>query len=222
MNLLAIDTSTELASVALMCDGNITCEQQDSPKTHAQHILPMIDKLMSDANLSMSQLNGIIFGCGPGSFTGLRIACSVAKGLAYSYDLGLIPVSSLGAIAWAAREQQSDVDLPILAVLDARMNELYWSYFAPKQSIGIEKVSAAGNIMLPNVEPIMLAGVGMDLYWPDFSHAIKSQVIIKTEVFPTASAMISLAINSDIQQVSVEKAEPIYVRNQVTQGISRG
>ena len=96
MKLLAIDTSTEIASVALMIGNELTCEEQGSQKTHAQLLLPMIDKLMVDAGLQLNQLDGIIFGCGPGSFTGLRIACSIAKGLAYAHDLGLIPVSSLG------------------------------------------------------------------------------------------------------------------------------
>ena len=105
MKLLAIDTSTEVASVAVLLDEAIFCTELESQKTQAQLLLPMIDKLMIDTGIQMNQLDGIIFGCGPGSFTGLRIACSIAKGLAYAHDLNLIPVSSLAAIAWSAREQ---------------------------------------------------------------------------------------------------------------------
>lgn len=103
--LLAIDASTDQASVALLINGVSISEEQGSQRTHAQILLPMIDKLLTEANSSLNQLDGIVFGCGPGSFTGLRIACSMAKGLAYAHDLPLIPVSSLAAIAWTARQK---------------------------------------------------------------------------------------------------------------------
>ena len=101
MNLLAIDTSTELASVALLHGGKLFNKEQGSQRTHAQLLLPLIDEIMKEAGLQINQLDAIIFGCGPGSFTGLRIACSVAKGLAYAHDLKLIPVHNLASIAWS-------------------------------------------------------------------------------------------------------------------------
>lgn len=222
MKLLAIDTSTELASVAIMVGEEITCEEQDSQKTHAQLLLPMIDRLMVHAGLQMNQLDGIIFGCGPGSFTGLRIACSIAKGLAYAHDLGLIPVSSLASIAFAARELNNNMNLPILAVLDARMHELYWAYFAQDKLLAEDRVNAAPEIQLPTPQPVVLAGVGIDEYWPEFSDSIKSQIITKVTLYPNAAAMIRLAMSAEIKPVPAVQAEPVYVRNQVTQGGSRG
>jgi len=222
MKLLAIDTSTELASVAIMVGEEITCEEQDSQKTHPQLLLPMIDRLMVHAGLQMNQLDGIIFGCGPGSFTGLRIACSIAKGLAYAHDLGLIPVSSLASIAFAARELNNNMNLPILAVLDARMHELYWAYFAQDKLLAEDRVNAAPEIQLPTPQPVVLAGVGIDEYWPEFSDSIKSQIITKVTLYPNAAAMIRLAMSAEIKPVPAVQAEPVYVRNQVTQGGSRG
>ncbi|MCL9682702.1 tRNA (adenosine(37)-N6)-threonylcarbamoyltransferase complex dimerization subunit type 1 TsaB [Legionella maioricensis] len=222
MKLLAIDTSTEIASVALMVDDEISCEEQGSQKTHAQLILPMIDRLMVHADLQMNQLDGIIFGCGPGSFTGLRIACSIAKGLAYAHDLGLIPVSSLGAIAWAARELHHDATLPVLAVLDARMHEMYWSYFAEGKLESEERVNAVQEIQLPEQQSVILAGVGIDEYWTDFPDALKAQITAKVTLYPKATAMIQLAQHAVIKPVSIAQAQPVYVRNQVTQGGSRG
>lgn len=222
MKLLAIDTSTELASVAIMVGEEITCEEQDSQKTHAQLLLPMIDRLMVHAGLQMNQLDGIIFGCGPGSFTGLRIACSIAKGLAYAHDLGLIPVSSLASIAFAARELNNNISLPILAVLDARMHELYWGYFAHDKLFAEDRVNPAPEIQLPSQQPLVLAGVGIDEYWPEFSDRIKSQINTKVTLYPNAAAMIRLAMSAEIKPVPAAQAEPVYVRNQVTQGGSRG
>jgi len=222
MKLLAIDTSTEIASVAIMVGDEFTCEEQGSQKTHAQLLLPLIDRLMVHAGLQMNQLDGIIFGCGPGSFTGLRIACSIAKGFAYAHDLALIPVSSLGTIAWSAREQSNNINLPILAVLDARMHELYWSYFAAGSFTSEEKVNAAQKILLPEQQPVVIAGVGIDEYWADFSEQNKAQISTKMNLYPNAVAMIKLAQHAAIEPVPAAQAQPVYVRNQVTQGDSRG
>ena len=222
MKLLAIDTSTEIASVALMVGEEISCEEQGSQKTHAQLLLPMIDRLMIHAGLQMNQLDGIVFGCGPGSFTGLRIACSVAKGLAYAHDLGLIPVSSLGAIAWSVRKLHHDANLSVLAVLDARMHEMYWSYFAEGMVVSEDQVNAVQEIQLPKQQSVILAGVGIDEYWGDFPEAIKSQITAKVTLYPKAAAMIQLAQHAAIKPVSIAQAQLVYVRNQVTQGGSRG
>ncbi|MDR3443463.1 MAG: tRNA (adenosine(37)-N6)-threonylcarbamoyltransferase complex dimerization subunit type 1 TsaB [Legionella sp.] len=213
MNLLAIDTSTEVASVAVLLGDKLFHEEQGSQKTHAQFILPMIDQLMHDSGLQMNQLDGIVFGCGPGSFTGLRIACSIAKGLAYAHDLDLIPVSSLSAVVWAARQETT---LPVLAVLDARMHELYWAYYAPEQLVAEERVNAASEIILPHEQSFVLAGVGIDTYWMDFPEALKEKISTQINVHPNAAAMLQLARTKVIQSVSAANAQPVYVRNQVT------
>lgn len=220
--LLAIDTSTEQASVALWLDGVSTSEEQGSQKTHAQVLLPMIDSLLTKADLHLKQLDGIVFGCGPGSFTGLRIACSIAKGLACAHDLPLFPVSSLAAISWAARKELQEDKALVLSVLDARMNELYWSFFSGLNYQTEEQVNKPEDINIPIDEPIVLAGLGIDLYWPRLPDPIKSIVKHKLALFPTASAMIEMVVALDIESVSTAHAQPVYVRNQVTQGDSRG
>lgn len=222
MKLLAIDTSTDIASVALMIGDTLYTEDQPGLKTHAQLLLPMIDKLMTQADAHLSQLDGIIFGCGPGSFTGLRITCSVAKGLAYAHNLDLIPVSSLGAIAQVAREQMACEDAAILAVLDARMQEMYWSYFNRQCVLAEERVTAVQDIQIANAQNLVLAGVGIDAYWEAFPAHLKQQISTKITCYPSAAAMIRLALRAGIEPVSIDKAQPVYVRNQVTQGDSRG
>lgn len=222
MKLLAIDASTELASVAVLVGDKLFSEEQGSQRTHAQLLLPMIDRLLGQSGLQLSQLDGIVFGCGPGSFTGLRIACSIAKGLAYAHDLPLIPVSCLGSIAYSVREQEGLDNSRILVVLDARMQEMYWSYFSEDQWIALDQVGAVQAITLPTEQPVVLAGVGIDAYWADFPEHLKSQVSTRLPLYPNAAAMIRLALRAKIQPISVTEAQPLYVRNQVTQGASRG
>lgn len=216
--LLAIDTSTEIASLALRLDDEVVSVHQDSQKKHAQFLLPLIDKLLADAQISLGQLDAIIFGCGPGSFTGLRIACSIAKGLAYAQDLGLIPVSSLAAIAWAARVLHQDKPMPVLSVLDARMRELYWAYFDAEENTSKEYVSPAQVIDLKRNQELLIAGVGLDEYWENIPEQIKSHCKAKYTVYPDAAAMIQLAQETQMPKISAAQAQPIYIRNQVTQG----
>ncbi len=216
MKLLAIDTSTEQASIAVSFGDELLHQEQGAQRTHAQLLLPMIDELLAKANISMTQLDGIIFGCGPGSFTGLRIACSVAKGLAYAHDLGLIPVSSLATIAWGAQQQTGQAASPILAVLDARMHEMYWAYYPQAHDSAEERVNAVTEITIPNQQPIVLAGVGIDEYWDGFPDVIKAQVSTRLTVYPNAATMIELARAKNLPAIAVADAQPVYVRNQVT------
>lgn len=221
MNLLAIDTSTELASVALLAGDELTSAEEDSQKNHAQLLLPLIDRLLGDSGIAVSQLDGIIFGRGPGSFTGLRIACSIAKGLAYAHDRPLIPVSSLAAIAFQARALKGP-DLPVLAVLDARMNEMYWVFFDNQEYDRVEHVSPAAQITIPDDRQIILAGVWNDTYWGNLQDSLKRKIQHQKPLYPHAADMIKLALHAAIKPVSIADAQPVYIRNQVTQGVPRG
>lgn len=219
MNLLALDTSTAQASVALLSGNAFLCKEQSNQKTHAQFILPLINQLLVEAGLQLNQLDGIVLGQGPGSFTGLRIACSVAKGLAYPHDLGIIPVNNLAAIAFAVREQMGHADKPVLAMLDARMQQVYWAYFSAHEFMGEAKVNAVQDIPLLNARSI-LAGVGIDEYWEDFPEMLKAHIDLKLSCYPNAASMIRLALQAGIKAQSAAVIQPVYVRNQVTHGSS--
>lgn len=221
MNLLAIDTSTEQASIALLANGTLFSKEQGSQKTHAQVLLPLIDALLKRAGITLDQLNGIVFGCGPGNFTGLRIACSIAKGLAYAQNLDLYPVSSLAALSWAVRKQVNDKDVPVLAVLDARMGELYWAFYTDNYC-SKEQVSKAQDILVQTDSPLIITGTGIDTYWKDLPESVKARSLSSLTLFPSALAMIELVLALNLKPVPIEEAEPLYIRNQVTQGASRG
>jgi tRNA threonylcarbamoyladenosine biosynthesis protein TsaB len=214
MNLLAIDTSTERASLALLANARVHTKEHTNIRQHAAHILPMIDDLINTAGISISDLDGVVFGCGPGSFTGLRVSCSVAKAIAYAHDLPLYPVSSLSAIAYAASSGKITVDTPVLALLDARMNEVYWEYFTDFAS-DAPIVSKAQDIILQVGKPVILAGVGLDTYACHLPCEIKDLVTAQKVIYPLAEVMIRLVQKNYIKPVSATLAEPKYVRNQV-------
>jgi len=162
-------------------------------------------------------LDAIVFGCGPGSFTGLRVACSIAKGLAYAHDLPVYPVSSLAAIAYET--YQTPVSgAQVLAMIDARMHQVYWGYFTGESYEVAEQVASAHDIILPSSTPIILAGTGLETYRAQLPKAVQSQIIKESAIFPDAKAMIQLVKYGKIRAVSAVDALPMYVRNQVTQG----
>jgi tRNA threonylcarbamoyladenosine biosynthesis protein TsaB len=217
MNLLSIDTSTEKASVALALNGEVFCAEQDAKRQHAHMLLPMIECLLANSELHFNQLDAIVYGCGPGSFTGLRIACSVAKGLAYAQDLPLLPVSSLAAIANEVRVQNKIVkDMAILAVLDARMNQLYWACFADESTSAEEQVSQAADVDVANEKRFVLAGVGYESYLQQLPLSLRARLANHYTIYPHAQAMIRLALSGEIKTVSAAEALPVYVRNQIT------
>lgn len=224
MNLLAIETSTEQATIALSVDGQIDGESQSELRQHAQFILPMIDRLLKAADLSLKQLDGIVFGRGPGSFTGLRVSCSVAKGLAYAHDLPLYPVSGLASIAWDAfnQTQENANDVRVLAVIDARMQQIYWGQFSQNRFVAHEQVNAPVDLVMPVEAPLILAGVGIDQYRSQLPEAVKQSIVAQYSLAPNAQSMIQLVQSGRVESVSAAEAEPVYIRNQVTQGVPRG
>ncbi|KTD18404.1 tRNA (adenosine(37)-N6)-threonylcarbamoyltransferase complex dimerization subunit type 1 TsaB [Legionella jordanis] len=223
MNLLAIDTTTENASIALSLHGEIKTMEQGAQRQHAQRILPMIEQLMAETDCALNQLDGIVYGRGPGSFTGLRIACSIAKGLAYAYDLPLFPISSLAAIAEQAFSTFETTGAGVLSLIDARMNQVYWAYFENPSHEAEEFVTDISHITLSSrEEALLVAGVGFEPYLEQLSSDIQQKLIGQMCIYPKARAMIQIAERGRIKALSAAEASPVYIRNQVTQGEPRG
>lgn len=223
MNLLAIDTSTDCASVALSVKGELLSKEQGAQRSHARLLIPMVESLLAEGGINLDQLDALVYGQGPGSFTGLRIACSVAKGLAYAQDLPLYPVSSLAAIANEAFQRELPQNTTLLTVLDARMNQLYWACYKQQYSAVEEQVSAASDILINFCEnPLILAGLGFEPYLQQFALELQARISSSFIIYPKAEAMIRLVLTGAIKPVSAAEALPIYIRNQVTQGEPRG
>ena len=128
MNYLAIDASTEACSVALTFQGEIYSRYELCPQSHSLLLLPMVDEVLQEAGVKLNQLDGLIFGRGPGSFTGVRIGIGVAQGLGYSAKLKLVGVSTLQTMAQLAYLNHGHTQ--VISAIDARMSEAYCGLFA--------------------------------------------------------------------------------------------
>ena len=225
MKFLALDTSTEACSVALALDDQILALDEVCPQQHSKRILPMVQQLLTDAGISLHQLDGIIFGRGPGSFTGVRIGVSVAQGLAFGADLPVFGVSTLAAMAQAAAIQQNATE--VIAAIDARMAEVYIAAFTLDEAGLMQAITpeiAAKPAALPEVLTSLsftsqLLGVGTG--WQTYSQALQQlapALIADSILYPSAQFMLPFASRAWQQQlfVSAEQAEPVYVRDEVT------
>lgn len=215
MNLLAIDTSTDFASVALSVGNTLYVEEQGNIRQHAQFLLPMIEGLLARADLQLNQLDGIVFGAGPGSFTGLRIACAVAKGLSFAHDLPLYAVSSLDAIATEAYARAENKEVEVLAILDARMQQVYWAHFKHPSSETQAYVTNPCDILLSGLTPLLVAGVGFEGYINQLPESVQTRLIKQEVIFPHARAMVRLVQAGKGYKTNAYEATPLYVRNDV-------
>jgi tRNA threonylcarbamoyladenosine biosynthesis protein TsaB len=153
VKVLAIDTATESCSAALLIDGRVESREVEMERGHAERILPMIDDLLTEAGLTLHDLDAIAFGRGPGSFTGVRLAVTVTQGLAFGANLGVVPVSDLRAVAQRALRQDATLTR-VLVCNDARMSEVYWACFDRggddlARLEGEEHVSKPSDVKLP-------------------------------------------------------------------------
>ena len=127
VNYLAIDASTEACSVAVQYNGKVYSEYELCPQSHSLRLLPMVDAILKQAGCKLKDLDGLIYGQGPGSFTGVRIGIGVAQGLAFSAELPVVGVSTMQAMAQQA--YQLNQSTSVLVAIDARMSEVYNGYY---------------------------------------------------------------------------------------------
>lgn len=216
-NILAIDTSASACSVGVLFDDHITQLHQPAPMQQSKQILTIIDQLLLQQHLSFSHLNAIAFGCGPGSFTGLRIAASVTQAIALAHQLPVIKISSLAALAQAAFMDLGWKNM--LVAVDARMQEVYWAAYEINQDglaglLGNEQVSAPMSIFPPFLADWYGVGNGWDIYPQQMSY---QPVEVAADRVPEARAILTLAkikwAQGDV--VSAEQAIPVYLRDDV-------
>jgi tRNA threonylcarbamoyladenosine biosynthesis protein TsaB len=234
LRVLAIDTSTEACSAALLwSDGEVRQRFVVTERGHADLILPMIDELLAEAGCRLKDLDGLAFGRGPGGFTGLRIAAGVIQGLAYGAGLRVAPVSSLAAVAFLVSPSSSSFpSCPshpsspspgVLVCNDARMNEVYWGCYrfdpdAPCVPI-VLAAEAVGpeDSVLPAPTVTRFAGNGIARY-PALQARLESAGLSYCMgVYPRADAIARLGEQMLQQGDGVDAAEalPVYIRDNV-------
>ena len=226
--ILALDSSTDACSVALHIDGATIHIFELAAKSHTQRLLPMVDEILQQAQCSLQDLDAIAYGCGPGSFTGLRICMGVVQGLAFGSNLPVIPVSTLQAMAHGFVIQQADnksaVDknLPLLVALDARMEEIYWGLFSANL---IPQALDSEYVMKPALlceHPIVSAleknfiAIGPGWHYADLQSIAPETLII--EAHPNAKDIAAIAVDifKNNGQISIMDAELIYLRNSIS------
>ncbi|WP_020559712.1 tRNA (adenosine(37)-N6)-threonylcarbamoyltransferase complex dimerization subunit type 1 TsaB [Thiofilum flexile] len=220
--ILALDTSSEACSAAVWTPNGCFSRFELTPKAHTQLILPMIEQVLLEANVTLQQIEAIAFGCGPGAFTGVRIATGVAQGLALAADKRLIPVSTLAAMAQQAYQTQQAEQ--VLVALDARMGEVYWGSYGlidgRMQPLMAECVIAPNDAPLPPAVASSWVGVGNG--WRQYEALLMPRFVnyltdIQTDCLPNATYVAQLAVYAYQQGELIDPAlvEPVYLRNKV-------
>jgi tRNA threonylcarbamoyladenosine biosynthesis protein TsaB len=216
MKILALDTSTELCSVALWLDGAAVFRDCFAGQRHSQLILPMVDEVLHAAGVTLNDLRGIAFGAGPGSFTGLRIGCGVAQGLAFGAGLPVIGVSTLEALA------QSSGQSKVIAAMDARMGEIYHAAYTHED--GELRTVIEPSLCRPGAAPMIegtdWTGVGSGFASHGELLLARYHGILRgtdSRLFPHAKDIAYLAVRAFArgEGVSAENAAPIYLREKV-------
>lgn len=223
MNLLAIDSSTEACSVALLQGVEMISRYELAPRRHAELILPFVDELMAQAGLQLTQIDALAFGRGPGAFTGLRIATGVVQGIAFASDLPVIPISSLAALAQGARRERGHDR--VIAAIDARMEEIYWGAFeSDGQGLMLARAEEAvlPAASVPAVDGANWHGCGSG--WSSYGNVLSEQyqgqlTDVDGERLPQAVDIALLAVREYQQgrMIQAEQALPVYLRDKVAE-----
>jgi tRNA threonylcarbamoyladenosine biosynthesis protein TsaB len=218
MNLLAIETSTESCSVALLAGEQLIARSELAPRRHAELLLPMCDQVLAEAGLARRALDALAVGRGPGAFTGVRLAISAAQGIALALDIPVVPVSSLAALAAQAPGDGADV----LAVIDARMGEIYAGVFRRAATgmdlLGEETVGPATALRLPASRALDVIGSG----WASYRDAIAAVLPApphwsEGDRYPQAIDVARLAapMAKAGGGVRADQVLPVYLRDKV-------
>ncbi|HAT29887.1 MAG TPA: tRNA (adenosine(37)-N6)-threonylcarbamoyltransferase complex dimerization subunit type 1 TsaB [Janthinobacterium sp.] len=215
--ILAIETSSELASCALLRGDVSSSRDSSGVRTHSQSILPMVQSLLAEAGITLADCDAIAYGSGPGSFTGVRTACGIAQGLAFGAGLPVVPVVTLDAMALACHQRHGAVN--ILAVLDARMGEVYWAQYhmdGEAMRVVVAPTLSAPAAVLPQGEPAAACGNGFSAYGEAFAERAFAAAA-DAAIMPHALQIGQLARRAFAAGAGVPAAEaqPLYLRNKI-------
>ncbi len=218
MKLLALDTATHRCSVALMAGEEVHELSADAPRVQAETLLPMVEQLLGRAGLSLTSLDAVAFGRGPGAFTGLRVAAAVAQGLAFGAGLPVLPISDLAALAAAAVRLHGARQ--VLACMDARMQEVYWCAYGAEgevlRPLTAESLSPPDGVKTPQGGSWFGAGSGWEAY-PALAGRFPDLIGRDASLLPAAGDILRLAAGAfgRGEAVAPERAQPVYLRDNV-------
>jgi len=224
MNILALDTSTEACSAALLrYDGEVFSEFKVAPRQHTKLLPQMMDAVLNASQLSKSDITHCAFANGPGAFTGIRIAASTAQGIAIALDIPVVSISTLAVLAQVSLDKY---DLPnVLVSLDARMGEAYWAVY-DRDDRGLATLNGSENLnklddVFLNKVPAVGTGhgwlVGEEIWRHNFLK--EQEIILDSALLPNATALLILAKHAIANGgvVLPENVSINYLRNNVAE-----
>jgi len=224
MNLLAIDTSSVACSVALQHEGKVSERHEEQAREHTRLLVPMIKELLQESSVELTDLDAIVLGNGPGSFIGMRIAASVAQGLAFGSGLNIVPVSSLAAIA-AQIFCEHDAD-EVVVTQDAHMSEVYLGIFRRgEEDLPIELIPERLHEQKPIAE-LETGGkirVGAGFGWQRYPGLLEANKDFLDEVIelphPRARHLLALGAKGFARGIAVAPQDvmPAYLRQKVAE-----
>lgn len=220
MLILALETSTEVGSCALLHDSQVLLRHCPAGRSHSETLLPLVRELLAEAGLRFAQLDAVAFGVGPGAFTGLRVACGAAQGLAVAHDLPLLPISSLETMAAATAADQ------VVALLDARMGEVYAGAYV-RQGAGYQlqgeiRVSSPAAVLFPDGEGWLACGNALTAYPALAERWASTGQRFAAAVFPQADVLARLAAPRFLRGEGIDPAlaAPLYIRDKVAKTVA--
>jgi tRNA threonylcarbamoyladenosine biosynthesis protein TsaB len=217
VNLLAFETSSRIGSVALQTAGGVLIREIAAPREQTERLIAFTDELLAEAGIGLEDLDGIAFGRGPGSFTGLRVSAAVAQGLAAASGVALLPVSSLLCLAETA-SIEADCER-VLVCVDAHMGEVY-SALAQRRGgvmeiVGDERLSAPGELAAPPAGPAWWAvGSGFAAYAEALAPVARAAQRVLPDLTPAAAGLLPQA-KRDLaagRRTPPSAALPVYLR----------
>ncbi len=219
-SVLCIDSATEHCSAALLHDGKQYSKHAQSVRNHTEQILPMVDDLLTQAKITIKDLDFIAFGRGPGSFTGVRVSASIAQGLCFGANVKALPISNLALLAIEAVKKHQVFE--IITMIDARMSEVYFCKYRFENNRLIELCQeqvcspqkAIEQFDLEDGKTYVIAGTGFDAYDEFKALTLDNNVIISDVKVPNALYMLDFLDSGNL--IDAIEIEPVYLRNEVT------
>lgn len=221
--ILALDSSTDACSAALLLDDRLVSRFEIATKSHTQRLLPMVDELLTQEQLGLQDLDALAFGRGPGSFTGLRICMGVVQGLAFGSGLPVVPVSTLEAMAMAYARANPDYRGALVPALDARMGEVYWAEWHQGPDLQLiagaaEAVTSPTHVAQQLADRPSAERVALGTGWSYPELAKLSVSVRQLESCPRAEDIALLAARRFAlgEQLPIAQVQPVYLRDSVS------
>ncbi len=219
-NILAVDTATEACSAALLSNGVVHQRFDIVPRQHHSLIFEMCQAVLTEAKIDTAELDALVYGRGPGSFTGVRIAASLVQGLAYAHTLPVVAISDLRAVALQALAQSDETQA--LVAMDARMEEVYYGYFEKDgdlvRAITDEAIAEPEQLVVPDTFKGIVAGTAVPIYRAVLEQTLGERLIQwYVSELPRATTLLRLAMLplSSGDTLPADQALPVYLRHPV-------